>query len=109
MVQKRSLARVIIVDGGPLIGVAQERVGALSGVDTLAAPNGIDDLLTGRALDEGFRLAHDGHLDGVADAGPVVKLVKLGAPLEDVLGGAFEDGPGGDENAGEFKDVGGLS
>lgn len=84
-------------------------MGALGGVDTLAAPNGIDDLLTGGALDEGFCFAHDGHLDGIADASSVVEVVRLCAPLEDVLRGAFEDGPGGDEDAGEFKDVGGLS
>ncbi len=109
MVQKGSLARVIIVDGSPLIGVAQERVGALCGVDTFAAPNGIDDLLTGRALDEVFCFAHDGHLDRVADASLVLEVVKLGASLEDIWGSAFEDGPGGDEDAGEFEDVGGLA
>lgn len=111
MVQKRGLAGVIIVDRSPLVGVAQERVRALGSVDTLAAPNGIDDLLAGGALDEHFGLAHDGHLDRVADAGPaVVKVVDLlAAPLEDVGGSAFEDGPRGDEDAGELEDVGGLA
>ena len=93
------------MDGSPLISVAQERVGALGGIYTLATPNGVDDLLTGRALDKVFCLAHDGHLYGVADAGLVVELVKLGASLEDIWGSAFEDGPGGNEDAGEFEDV----
>ena len=97
------------MDGSPLIGVAQERVGALGGVDTLAAPNGIDDLLTRRALDKVFCLAHDGHLDRVADASLVVELVKLGTSLEDIWGSTFEDGPGRNEDAGEFEDVGELA
>ena len=98
------------MDGSPLVGIAQERVGALGGVDTLAAPNGIDDLLTGGALDEDFCLAHDGHLDGVSDAGFVVKLIELvGTPLKDVWGSAFEDGPGGDEDSSELEDVGQLA
>ena len=81
-------------------------MGALSCVHTLAAPNGIDDLLTGGALDEDLGLAHNGHLDGVADTGLVVKVVNfLAALLEDVRGSAFEDGPGGDKDAGELEDV----
>ena len=110
MVQKWGLAGIVIVDGRPLVGIAQERVGALGGVDTLAVPDGVDDLLAGGALDEGLCLAHDGHLDGVADAGLVIKIVEfVGAPLEDVWWGAFEDGPGGDEDAGELEDVGPLA
>lgn len=109
MVQKGGLAGVIIVNRSPLVGIAQERVGALCGVDTLAIPDGIDDLLAGGALDEDFCLTHDGHLDGIANAGVVVELVELGAPLEDVWGSTFKDGPGGDEDAGELEDVGGLA
>jgi hypothetical protein len=109
VVQKRGLARIIIVDGSPLVGIAQERVGALGGVNTLAVPNSVDDLLTRGALDEDFCLTHDGHLDRVADAGVVVELVKFGAPLEDVWGSAFKDRPGGNEDASKLEDVGGLA
>lgn len=81
-------------------------MGALSCVHTFAAPNGIDDFLTRGAFDEDFGLAHDGHLDSVADTDLVVEVVNaLVAPLKDVGGSAFEDGPGGDKDASELEGV----
>lgn len=94
------------MDRGTFIGVGQERMGALCRINTLAAPDGVDNLLARARLDEELCFAHDGEFDSVAHPHFVVKVVKVFvSSFENVWGSATEYGPRGDEDSCELEDV----